>query len=95
MSYSFPKGRECIIVSPTDNGTPYNLKEAAGFEVDDKYDTMVERGTLPGNIVAADLDRKATYWKNQGYTLFHFFGKRSREFYLIGFIVGEGDSEFD
>jgi hypothetical protein len=95
MSYSFPKGRECIIISPTDNGTTYNLQKPVSFEVDDKYDTMVERNTLPGNIVAADLDKKAKFWKNQGYTMFHFFGKKSREFYLIGFIVGEGDSEFD
>ena len=95
MSYSFPKGRECIIISPTDNGTPYNLQQNVGFEVDDEYNTMVKRNTLPGNLLAADLDKKATFWKNQGYTLFHFFGKKSREFYLVGFIVGEGDSEFD
>jgi hypothetical protein len=95
MSYSFPKGRECIIVSPTDNGTPYNLKEAVGFQVEDEYDFLVKEDLLPVNIVAADLDKKAQFWKNQGYTLFHFFGKRSREFYLIGFIVGEMDSEFD
>lgn len=95
MSYSFPKGRECIIISPTDNGTPYNLQQSVGFEVDDLYEEMVQRGTIPGNVVAADLDKKAQKWKERGYTLFHFFGKKSREFYLVGFIVHEGDSEFD
>lgn len=95
MSYSFPKGRECIIVSPTNNGTPYNLQQDVGFQVDDLYEEMLKSETIPCNVVIDDLDRKAKYWQNQGYTMFHFFGKKSREFYLIGFVVGEMDSEFD
>ena len=95
MSYSFPKGRECIIVSPTNDGTPYNLQQDVGFQVDDLYEEMLKSETIPCNVVIDDLDSKAKYWENQGYTMFHFFGKKSREFYLIGFVVGEMDSEFD
>ena len=97
MSYSFPKGKESIVITPSDELAVHILRENVSFTTDDEFTgfhTMLYTTTL-GNAIRGRMEEKALDLKEKGYTVFHFFGKNSREMYLIGFAVTEGESEFD